>query len=64
MNVGGLIYNMQFVFVMNALLIPLMQLIDIGKLVKMYNKWSMLRQMRKTTSVSNINIFTQSQLNE
>ena len=30
--IGGLIYNMQYIFIMNALIIPTMALIDTSKL--------------------------------
>ncbi|KAL4510023.1 hypothetical protein ABPG72_010216 [Tetrahymena utriculariae] len=57
---GGLIYNMQYIFVMNAIIIPLMQLIDVSRIFQLYYQWKTSQKL-KDYARSN---YTQKQLNE
>ncbi|EAR96852.2 kinase domain protein (macronuclear) [Tetrahymena thermophila SB210] len=57
---GGLIYNMQYIFVMNAIIIPLMQLIDVSRIFQLYYQWQTDKKL-KDYARSN---FTQKQLND
>jgi len=45
---GGLIYNMQYVFLMNMLIIPIMKLIDIPRIIQLYRQWRMDKKLKET----------------